>query len=85
MMTPSRVIWSRAPAPRPIHIEVHGSPVTIHAAGADAWEIAAAVELLLRDDAPPRCGRGRAGGERCLRPSSAGLPPARPPPEAGAS
>ena len=35
---------STAPAPRPIHVEVHGGPVTIHAAGADAREIAVEVE-----------------------------------------
>ena len=45
-----------APAPRPIHVEVHGGPVTIHAAGADAREIAIEVErhyeTMLRRAAP---------------------------------
>ena len=31
-------------APRPIHVEVHGGPVTINAVGADAREVAAEVE-----------------------------------------
>ena len=61
-----------APAPRPIHVEVHGGPVTVHAAGADAREIAFEVERHYEKMLRPRRGRSRARRGRCLKPSSAG-------------